>query len=535
MIKYQLLLDFSILRCLRPDKVVPGVLYFITEGLNDRRFVEPPGFDLVGSFGDSSNKTPLTFVLSPGADPMAALQKLANDMNMMDKMETISLGQGQGPIAQRMITDAIKYGGWVVLQNCHLAVSWMGTLERIVEEFEDRNDMNDEFRLWLTSYPSNDFPVSILQNSIKMTNEPPRGLRANLLRSYTSDPIADPEFFANCTKEKPWRKLLFALCFFHGLIQERRKFGPLGWNIKYEFNESDLRISMRQIAMFLDEYDELPLPALTYLTGECNYGGRVTDGQDRRCLMSMLGMYYSTSCVKDDGYKFSDSGEYFAPPHGEYESYINYIKSLPIDPLPEVFGLHENADIARQQAETQLLFDSVLVTLPRASGGAGDSPQDVVERMAADLLQKIPGVFDNLEVAKKFPIRYDESMNTVLKQELIRFNRLIAAIRSSLVNLGKAVKGLVVMNADLEEVFDSMLIGRIPSMWMKRSYPSLKKTRRIRCRFGSTSSISSRLDRSRFCSILLLDFWFLFPTIFHDSSQPEFCSQIQNSNRFNWL
>ena len=114
----------------------------------------------------------------------------------------------------------------------------------------------------------------------------------------------------------------------------------------------------------------------------------------------MLGMYYSNPCVEDDNYKFSDSGEYFAPPHGDYESYINYIKSLPIDPLPEVFGLHENADIARQQAETQLLFDSVLITLPRASGGAGDSPQDVVERMAADLLQKIPGVFDNLEVAK---------------------------------------------------------------------------------------------------------------------------------------
>ena len=85
---------------------------------------------------------------------------------------------------------------------------------------------------------------------------------------------------------------------------------------------------------------------------------------------------------------------YSAPKEGPYNSFIEYIRSLPLNPNPEVFGLHENADITKDQQETQSLFDSILLTLPRQTGGGGQSPGEVVGDLAADILAKIPPDYD---------------------------------------------------------------------------------------------------------------------------------------------
>uniref|UniRef100_A0A8C5GFM1 Dynein axonemal heavy chain 7 n=1 Tax=Gouania willdenowi TaxID=441366 RepID=A0A8C5GFM1_GOUWI len=464
-----------IVRCLRPDKIVPTVTEYVKNNLG-QKFVQPPPFDLSKSYLDSDCTIPLVFVLSPGADPMANLIKFANDKDMGgSKFQSISLGQGQGPIASEMISNAKQKGTWVCLQNCHLAVSWMGTLEKICEELSP-DTCHKDFRLWLTSYPSAKFPVAILQNSVKMTNEPPTGLRLNLLQSYQSDPISDPSFFSSCSKKEViWEKLLYGLCFLPRSVQERKKFGPLGWNIAYGFNESDLHISIRQLQMFVSEYQEVPLEAITYLTGECNYGGRVVDDWDRRLLMTILAGFYNKEILESSDYSFSPSGHYVVPPKASYDDYVAFIENLPDIQHPEVFGMHENVDISKDLQQTKLLFDSLLLTQGGGSKmGSSSGSDNTLLEISKDILSKLPDDFDLDAALEKYPVQYEESMNTVLVQEMERYNVLSSTIRLSLQNLQKAVKGLVVMDAVLEAVAGSLLVGKVPETWAKRSYPSLK-------------------------------------------------------------
>ena len=225
--------------------------------------------------------------------------------------------------------------------------------------------------------------------------------------------------------------------------------------------------------MFLDEYEEIPYEALNYMVAEANYGGRVTDPKDRRLISIILKDFYSPK-ILDEEYSFSPSEIYYAPSEGVLEDYKEYIRSLPINDPCEVFGLHENAEISSALIETNFICSSILALLPREVGQGGASAEDLIKDKCKHVLDQLPQPFDIEFVQKRHPVVYEESMNTCLIQEAIRFNKLLKTVRQSLADVIKAIDGLVVMSSDLEIAFNKLFDNQVPEVWSKVAYPSLK-------------------------------------------------------------
>ena len=120
------------------------------------------------------------------------------------------------------------------------------------------------------------------------------------------------------------------LSFFHAIILERRKYGPLGWNIPYEFTAADFAISQSQLKMFLNQYDLVPYEALNYMAAEANYGGRVTDPMDRRLIKIILKNFYSDAILQD-GFEMTADGTYRVLDDANFGASLDYIKNLPMN------------------------------------------------------------------------------------------------------------------------------------------------------------------------------------------------------------
>ena len=458
-----------ILRCLRIDRLIMAVTRFVSEN-QGAQFVDPPAFNINEIYKSSSYKTPLVFVLSPGVDPTKQLTTLATTIGQTT--EICALGQGQGPRAEALIDDGVNKGSWVFLANCHLMLSWMPVLEKKIDSICDGSlETHESFRLWLSSNPDPKFPITILQAAIKVTTEPPSGLRPNLTRMIN---LVSEEQFERCEKKSVFKPLLFSLCWFHAILIERRKFRNLGFNIPYEFNESDFVISQDVLGLYVDAYEKTPWEALKYLISQANYGGRVTDDLDARLIQVYIAQYFNPDVLNIQNYPLSELKKYTVPPPASLETYKNIINDLPQDDDPRAFGQHPNASIASQIGNSLDLLQTLLNLAPQSAGADGESPDKIVLKIAKGMAEQIPEPWKMKKVISDLESRSDpDPLKTVLLQELDRYNKLIKMLKSSLAQLELGIQGLSVITPELEAVYDGILSGRVPNMWAF-AYPSLK-------------------------------------------------------------
>ncbi|XP_078069648.1 dynein axonemal heavy chain 8-like [Mustelus asterias] len=447
-----------------PDRTLSQARNYISDAMG-AKYAEPVILNLETTWEESDTQTPLICFLSMGSDPSNQIEGLAKKLEI--DCRAMSMGQGQEVHARKLVALSMHQGGWVLLQNCHLGLEFMNEL---LETLLTSENVHDSFRVWITTEPHPRFPITLLQTSIKYTNEPPQGVRAGLKRTFTGISQDQIEY----SNLPMWKPLLYAVAFLHTTVQERRKFGPLGWCIPYEFNSSDFTASVQFIQNHLDDCDKkkgVSWTTIRYMLGEVQYGGRVTDDYDKRLLNCFCKVWFSEKTFDP---KFSFYTDYIIPVCASIENYLEYIQTLPAVDTPQVFGLHPNADITYQSNTAAEILNTITNIQPKeSSGGGGETREASVFKLAGSMLKKLPPDYLAHEVkACLVKMGILNSMNIFLRQEIDRMQKVITMLRNCLTDLQLAIEGTIIMSENLTDALDNMYNARVPVVWKRISWDS---------------------------------------------------------------
>jgi len=340
---------------------------------------------------------------------------------------------------------------------------------------------NPSFRLFVSSDPNKAIPIGLLERSIKLTNEPPQGVKQNIKRAFTQFTKEEIE-----DKDPKIKTILFALCFFHSVMLERRKFGPKGWNMKYAFNAGDLRDSSIVLNNYMEtnaSSGKIPWDDLKYIFGEIMYGGHIVDDWDR-----ILCAAYLNSIMGDH---LLDEGELFpfiegrpisfkCPPPYPYEKYIEHIETECPPETPLAFGMHPNAEIDFRTKQCTELFMLLQEIQPRGGGagaGGGVTIQEKIQEFmhrVSDETQLDSNKLNIDDIASKLAEDQRGPYQNAFLQECEYMNALIGAIVGSLAEIELAFKGELTMTEKMEALMGAIFLNQLPDPWAKIAYPSTR-------------------------------------------------------------
>uniref|UniRef100_A0A8C5JER2 Uncharacterized protein n=1 Tax=Junco hyemalis TaxID=40217 RepID=A0A8C5JER2_JUNHY len=391
-----------------PDHTVAR--HYIAESLGEK-YAEGFILEMEEMWRESGCRTPLTCLLSVGSDPTENIEHIFNS-------------------SLHLLNQCMQDGGWLLLQNCHLGLEF---LNELMDTITTKESVNKDFRTWITTEAHPEFPINLLQSSIKFINEPPQG--RNDFPSHGRD---------WCWSRKVGQKVMLASVCSYLKLPERRKFGPLGWNIPYEFNQADFSASVQFLQNHLNDVgirQGVNWSCVRYMLGEVQYGGRVTDELDKAllntyarnfhrpvhiyCFMELriFFLVYPFSCIL------------FFPPPNFYAFYF------------KVFGLHPNADITYQTNLANETFSTIVSIQPKdSSTRGGETREAVVQRLADEMLEKW-FICMHMYTFMFYKFYFHSEHFTYLP-------------------------GTIIMSEELQDALDNIYDARIPKLWFRISWES---------------------------------------------------------------
>ena len=496
-----------VLRALRPDRLVVGLKVYVRGELGND-YVDQPPFDMNEAFQETSNTTPMFFVLFPGVDPTVWIEEQGEKEGFTiakGNLVSISMGEGQESVAMTAMDRLAADGGWIFLQNLHLMEQWTPLMERKLEKLAETS--HKDFRVFTNAEPPpfsflNNMPEGFMMSAIKVANEAPSDVQSNIQACWAT---FNQEMFDKSNQTENYQAALHTLSFYHAVILGRRRFGQIGWSRAYSFNMGDLRCCKDVCADYLEVNDSIPFEDMRYVWGAIMYGGHITDAWDRRTNNAYLEVLMVPGILKNmllcPGFKAPNAKNF------DYQGISDYVTQKLPDETPAMFRMHTNAEVGYLITNVSEIFQQVVLlggvtAYAGGTGGAaggnlikvggkkkknqegGDDAESKVKLMLVDLLGRCPENF-NMVVLKKDAepnlVEQDAPYTLLLLQEITRMNTLLRVMRTSMLDLQKGLNGELNMSEGMEHLLEAMSINQVPgrnifhrTSWEKHAWWSNK-------------------------------------------------------------
>ena len=459
--KISLFQQLMTIQALRPDRFQSAMENFSQKILGLKE-LSPPALSLKSVLKETVATEPILMIVSPGTDPSQELRDLATKVRQT--LHEVAMGQGQADLALDKLRDAMQHGQWLVLKNLHLMTFWIPVLSKEIQTSKCHGD----FRLWLTAEQHPKFPSVLSESCLKLTYESPPGIKRNL---QTTINTWGTDIF-NRGNNLVRSQTLFALGWFHSIVQERRTFIPQGWASFYEFSDGDLRSGLEVIENLFEEKDNsVDWDFIHGLFKNAIYGGRVDNLHDLRILDSYLEEIFNNNVIggSNRNKKPLSSGVEI-PRTTSYQDYVEEVFKMPDDDKPAYFGLPANIDRSHQRnVSSQVISKLKLLMISFGVASRFDREKWQTELSPIlNLWKKLNHGSAMLQMKLQFP---QGDPNDPIKSFVLleKFNgvSLLQKIHKSLAALSKVIRGSSLLDEEVSRLAASLLRQDTPASWHK--------------------------------------------------------------------